>query len=49
MLTAPFNLKIILKPHKEPSEKNCTVELKDKQSINVVKSPAINTLEAKEE
>ena len=49
VLTAPFNPKIILKPHKEPSEQNCTVELKDEQSINIVKSPAINTPEAKEE
>ena len=49
VLAAPFNPKIILKPHKEPKEQNCTVELKDEQSINVVKSPAINTPEAKEE
>ena len=46
---APFYPKIILKPHKEPSEENCTEELNDDQSINTGKLPEINTPEAKEE
>jgi len=44
---APFYPKIILKPHKEPSEQNFIEELN--QSINAGKPPEINIPEAKEE